>query len=130
MTTGWDALVIRPRTAPQLDSNLCVADARKGCTFAWTLLHRLREAVDALELNTDVQYAKEGDELAGYNREMAISTYGTIANEEIWELVNPSLDRMLGFGRTPEDIRTALRRGEGGCEGFVIFLNILLRRKA
>lgn len=60
------------------------AGTRKGCTFAWTLLQRLREAVDALELNTDVGDAKEGDELAGYNREMAISTYGTVANEEIW----------------------------------------------
>jgi hypothetical protein len=95
MTTGWDALlVVRPSTVPQPDSNLCMGNAgtRKGCAFAWTLLQRLREAVDALELNTDVGYAKEGDELAGCNREMAISTYGTVANEEIWELVNPILD--------------------------------------
>jgi hypothetical protein len=78
------------------------------------LLQRLREAVDTLELNTDVEYAKEGDKLAEYNREMAISTYGTVTNEEIWELINPNLDRMLGFRRTPEDICIALGRGERG----------------
>jgi hypothetical protein len=105
------------------------AGTRKGCAFAWTLLQRLREAVDDLELNTDVGYAEEGDELAGCNREMAISTYGMVANEEIWEFVNPILDRMLGFGRTPEDIRTVLRRGERGVRGLCDFLEYLVEEK-
>ena len=128
-TAGWDALlVVRPSTTQPISSHIGNIP-RKGCDLAWKLLQQLQEATDALESNPDISYAKEGDELAGFSREAAISTYGMVENAEIWEAVNPTLDRILGFGRTKEEIRTIVRRGERGLQGFCSFLGYLVEEK-
>jgi hypothetical protein len=128
-TAGWDALLVVQPSITQPISSPIGNIPKEGCDLAWNLLRKLQEAADALESNTDISYASEGDELAGFSREAAISTYGMVENAEIWEAVNPTLDRILGFGRTKEEIRTIVRRGEQGLQGFCAFLRYLVEEK-
>jgi len=128
-TTGWDALLVVQPSTTQPISSLIDNIPKRGCDLAWNLLQKLQEAADALESNTNISYAEEGDELAGFSREAAISSYGMVENAEIWEAVNPALDRILGFGRTKEEIRTIVRWGERGLRGLCAFLGYLVEEK-
>ena len=68
-----------------------------GCSVAWGLLKQLREATAMLESNMSIPEAVEGDELAAFSRARAAAVYSDVDNDEIWETVNPELDRLLGF---------------------------------
>ncbi|KAF8148022.1 hypothetical protein B0H34DRAFT_803153 [Crassisporium funariophilum] len=46
--------------------------------------------------------------------------------DEIWEVVNPALDRLLGFGRSFEDVQSLVCRGEKGVAGFREYLTYLV----
>ena len=76
---------------------------RKGCQDGWRVLDQLRSAIGKIPCN--VPEAKSSDELAGYNRSTALSACSGIPRDEIWENVNPGLDRMLGFRRPKSEIR-------------------------
>ena len=99
--------------------------ARTGCREAWVLLDRLRTEIsivrEALEDN-------EGNELslAGYNRSAALSVCTDVPKDEIWENVNPGLDRILGFGRPKGEIAAMVRGGREGLQGLYEYLEVLV----
>jgi hypothetical protein len=77
----------------------------------------------------DVPVANVGDELEGYNKEVAKAICNDVSTDEVWETVNPFLDRLLGFGKSKEEIRLLLRRGEKGLRGLHGFLAYLVEEK-
>ena len=131
ITTGWDALVVvasstTPQTSDVQGSNL---KTRKGCLSAWRLLGRLREA--ATTLGPENRRTEGNDELAPYSRESAASTYSMVPNDEIWERVNPTLDRLLGFARPKEELCGIVRAsGASGLNGLCGFLEYLVEEKS
>jgi hypothetical protein len=52
-----------------------------------------------------------------------------LPNDEVWEVVNPGLDRLLGFGRTLDDIQSIVRRGPLGVHGLHEYLTYLVEEK-
>ena len=48
----------------------------------------------------EVPIATEGDEILGFGRARAEAECASVPNDEVWEVVNPGLDRLLGFGRS------------------------------
>jgi hypothetical protein len=90
-----DVLVQRneqePRARPQ------ATHTRKGCSGAWLLLDclhtEIRSVCNALE-------DCKGNKLSGYNRSAALSVCADLLQDELWENVNPGLDRILGFRRS------------------------------
>ena len=101
--------------------------ARTGCSKAWLLLDRLRTKIgvvrEALEDN-------EGNELtlAGYNRSAALSICADVPKDEVWENVNPGLDRILGFGRPKGEIAAMVRSGREGLQGLYEYLEVLVEK--
>ena len=52
-----------------------------------------------------------------------------IPNDEVWEVVNPGLDRLLGFGRTLDDIQSIIRQGPLGVLGLLEYLTYLVEER-
>ena len=52
-----------------------------------------------------------------------------IPNNKVWEIVNPGLDRLLGFGRTLNDIQSIVLRGPLGVLGLLEYLTYLVEEK-
>lgn len=100
--------------------------AQNGCREAWLLLDHLHAEIcivhEALEDN-------EGNELslAGYNRSAALSVCADIPQDEVWENVNPSLDRILGFGRPKGEIAAMVCGGLEGLQGLYEYLEVLVK---
>ena len=94
---------------------------------AWLLLDRLRAEIrivhGALEDN-------DGNELslAGYNRSAALSVCADVPQDEVWENVNPGLDRILGFGRSKGEIAAMVHGGREGLQGLYDYLEVLVER--
>ena len=112
------------------DVNTC---ERKGCSTAWGLLQRLRDAAGGLELLPGVPEARDDDELASFGCEGAVFELAAVSHDEVWEAVtrvNPRLDRLLGFGRPKDEICTLIRRGLKGVKGLCGFLEYLVEEKA
>jgi len=104
-------------------------EASPGCRKGRELLQQLRRAVDAIEHNTAISVAAQGDELMGYSREAAAAACSAVERDEVWELVNPGLDRLLGFGKSNEEICSLIRRGPGGVAGLYSYLEYLVEEK-
>jgi hypothetical protein len=103
------------------------AHAQSGCCEAWLLLDRLcTEIVNVHEALED----KEGNELslAGYNRSAALSICTDVPKDEVWENVNPGLDRILGFGRPKVEIAAMIRGGREGLQGLYEYLEVLVEK--
>ena len=95
----------------------------------WALLDQLQAATRILEKHTDTPVGAESDEIAGYSREGGAAVYGAVEQDEIWETVNPGLDRMLGFGRPKSKIKSILHRGPLGVAGLQGFFEYLVEEK-
>ena len=79
----------------------------------------------------NVPIAEEGDEISAYaGRDNAeVHCAGILNNNKIWENINPGLDRLLGFGKSMNDIRSLIRRGPKGIDGFCKYLEYLIAEK-
>jgi hypothetical protein len=53
-------------------------------------------------------WRKQGNELASYNWSTALTVCAEIPIDELWENVNPGLDRMLSFGRPKDEIQAII----------------------
>ena len=97
---------------------------RKGCRDAWLLLDQLHAVIRTIPCN--VSEGKQGDELASYNRSAALTACAEISVDELWENINPGLDRMLGFGRPNDEIKAIVRRGALGVDGLFEYLEVVV----
>ena len=70
----------------------------------------------------------EGNELLGYNRSATLSVCADVPWDEVWENVNLSLDRLLGFERLQQDIVVMIRGGREGLHGFYEYLEVLVKQ--
>ncbi|KAH9008273.1 hypothetical protein EDB84DRAFT_1447042 [Lactarius hengduanensis] len=101
--------------------------ARKGCRTAWLLLDHLRAEIvkfprEVLEGGGNELW----NELSGYNRSSALSVCADVPRDELWENVNPGLDRILGFGRPHEEIAAMVRGGREGLRGLYEYFEVLV----
>ena len=99
-------------------------EKRKGCQHAWLLLGQLRAAIQNIPHRTPE--GRASDELANFNRCAASTVCATVTPDELWECVNPALDRMLGFGRSNKEIQEIIRRGPFGVQGLCEYLELLV----
>ncbi|KAF8259667.1 hypothetical protein EI94DRAFT_1706943 [Lactarius quietus] len=99
--------------------------ARNGCRKGWLLLDRLCAKIGMVR---EVLEDGEGDELLGYNKSAALSICADVPLDEVWENVNPSLDRLLGFGRSQQEIVAMIRHGREGLHGFYEYLEVLVEQ--
>jgi len=102
---------------------------RRGCSLGWEIIDRLRLAAQRVDLNTPI--AEEGDEISAYAGRANAEAHcaGVSNNDEIWETINPGLDRLLGFGRSTGEIQSIIRRGPKGIDGFSEYLEYLITEK-
>ena len=104
-----------------------VMHAHTGCHEAWLLLDHLHTEIsivhEALEDN-------EGNELtlAGYNRCAMLSICADIPKDEVWENVDPGLDRILGFGRPKGEVAAMVCGGHEGLQGLYEYLEVLVKK--
>jgi hypothetical protein len=114
----------REEGEPSVDKIQVSGKRQKGCRDAWLLLDQLHTVIGNIPCN--VSEGKQGDELASYNRSTALTACAEIPVDELWENVNPGLDRMLGFGRTKDEVKGIIRRGSLGVEGLFEYLKVLV----
>jgi hypothetical protein len=101
---------------------------RLGCKFGWDLLLRLKDAERTMDSNIPI--GQQGDEIAAYGKVSAMAQCLDIPNDEVWEVVNPGLDRLLGFGRALDDIQSSIiRRGPLGVLWLLEYLTYLVEEK-
>ncbi|KAH9068269.1 hypothetical protein EDB83DRAFT_2222807, partial [Lactarius deliciosus] len=102
--------------------------ARRGCRDAWLLLDRLHNEIG--KVPDDVLEDGEGNEpsyeLSGYNKMAALSICADVPQDELWENVNPGLDRILGFRRPQEEIVAMVRCSRVGLQGLYEYLEVLV----
>jgi len=100
---------------------------RKGCKLGWKLIGELKAAAE--NMGPEIPVAKPDDEISGFGRARAEAECMGVADDEIWETVNPGLDRFLGFGKSSDEVRSVIRRGERGVESFCQYLTYLVEEK-
>ena len=108
-----------PQARPQ------VVCARDGCHQGWLLLDRLRSEIGSVHKGLE---DNESNELSGYNRGAALAVCADVPRDEIWENVNPGLDRILGFGRSQEEIVAMIRRDREGLRGLCEYFEVLVEQ--
>lgn len=80
-------------------------------------------------MGLEIPIAGLDDEISGFGRVRAEAECRGVADDEVWKMVNPGLDRFLGFGRSLEDIGAMVRRGELGVQSFCQYLTYLVEEK-
>jgi len=108
-----------------MDKTLGSRKRRNGCPDGWLLLDRLHAAIGNIPCN--IPEGKQGDELASFNHNTALTACARIPLDELWENLNPGLDRMLGFGRPMDEIQAIIQHGPMGVEGLVEYLQVLVK---
>ena len=125
-------IIVYPSKAPT-SSNASEPESlgtkeRQGCLLGWEIVDRLRQASKRINLNIPI--AEEGDEISTYaGRGNAEAHCAGVSNDEVWEVINPGLDRLLGFGRPRNEIQSIIRRGPNGIDGFCNYLEYLIAEK-
>ncbi|KAH8997735.1 hypothetical protein EDB86DRAFT_3152472 [Lactarius hatsudake] len=110
----------------------------RSLTSTWTELGTLIETetetrsghVSGGKVPDDVLEEGEGNEplyeLSGYNKAAALSICADVPQDELWENVNPGLDRILGFRRPQEEIVAMIRSSRVGLQGLYEYLEVLI----
>ena len=99
----------------------------KGCKLGRKLIAELRMAAE--QLGEDVPIATESNEISAFGWATAEANCMGVMMEEVWETVNPVLDRFLGFWRPLVEIKSLVHCGERGIEGFCQYLTYLVEEK-
>ena len=84
--------------AHHTSSSMVPGQERRGCERGWELMTELKNAEDRMDAT--ISLGKEGDEISLFGIEKAKGQCMGVDKDEIWEIVNPELDRFLGFGRS------------------------------
>ncbi|KAH8980974.1 hypothetical protein EDB86DRAFT_3133864 [Lactarius hatsudake] len=126
---SWDLDRDRNRDEVRARVRGCEATpVRRGCRDAWLLLDHLRDEIG--KVPDDVLEEGEGNEplyeLSGYNKAAALSICADVLQDELWENVNPGLDRILGFRRPQEEIVVMIRSSRVGLQGLYEYLEVLI----
>jgi hypothetical protein len=85
----------------------------------------LKEAEDQMGLM--IPLGKEGDKISSFSIERAMGECMGRDKDVIWELINPDLDQLLGFGRPASKIQSLLCCGNMGMTGFWGYLTHLIK---
>jgi len=49
-----------------------------------------------------------------------------VDNDELWEVINPGLDRLLSFGRPRNEVQSIIWHGPKGVDGLCDYLEYLI----
>ena len=100
----------------------------QGCLLGWEIVDQLQQASKRINLNITI--AEEGDEISMYaGRGNAEAHCTGVSNDEVWEVINPGLDRLLGFERPRNKIQSIIWHGPNGIDGFHNYLEYLIAEK-
>ena len=55
-------------------------------------------------MGPDIATARADDKISGFRRVQAEAQCAGVADNKIWEMENPGLDRFLRFGRSSDDV--------------------------
>jgi len=83
----------------------------------------------AENMGLDILTARVDGKMSGFRRAQAEAQCMGMADDEIWETVNPGLDRFLRFGRSSDDVVSVVCGREMGVEGFCGYLTYLVKEK-
>ena len=102
---------------------------RQGCPLGWEIIDCLWLATQRVDLNSPV--AEEADKISEYAGRAKAEAHcaGISNNDEIWEMINPGLDRLLGFGRSRGEIQSIIWCGPNRINGFSDYLEYLVAEK-
>ncbi|KAI9443036.1 hypothetical protein H4582DRAFT_2054130 [Lactarius indigo] len=101
--------------------------AQKGCCTAWLLLDHLQAEIVKFPHKVLEGGGNElWTDLSGYNRNSTLSVCSDILQDELWENVNPGLDRILSFGRPHKEIAAMVRCSWVGLWGLYEYLEVLV----
>ena len=103
------------------------ATGPKGCELGRKLIAELRMAAE--QLGEDIPIATESNKISVFGQATAEANCMGVMTEEVWETVNPVLDRFLGFRRPLVEIKLLVCHGERGIEGFCQYLTYLVKEK-
>jgi hypothetical protein len=101
---------------------LALVDESAPCALGLQLVQKLRRLAKGLPSSIP----------AGVSDEL-LSRFGGDPRQEVeededpWEMVNRALDNALGYGKTPEDLATCMRRGSLGIDGLCNWLELSIR---
>ena len=98
---------------------------RTGCHKGWILLDHLRAEIGHV---CEVLEDSEDNELVGYNRDAALSICADVPRDELWENVNPGLDRILGFRKPQDEIVAMVQCSQKGLQGLYEYLEVLVEQ--
>ena len=110
--------------AHHTSSSMVPGQVCRGCERGWELMTELKNAEDRMDAT--ISLGKEGDEISLFGIEKAKGQCMGVDKDEIWEIVNPELDRFLGFGKSASEIQSLIRRGNMGVTGFREYLTYLV----
>lgn len=99
--------------------------ARTGCHEGWLLLDCLGTKIGHVCKTLE---DSEDSELMGYNRSAAVSICADVLWDELWENVNSGLDRILGFGRSQDEIVAMICCSWNGFQGLYEYLEVLVKQ--
>jgi hypothetical protein len=102
-------------TSPQLNY---------GCPHALDLLHNLDKLIKSLPLH--IPEATSHDKWVEFNCDPSSVV---CSPEDAWEVIDPMLNRALGFGITPETVSKEVRRGNNGVQALSRFLRYFVIEK-
>ena len=88
------------------------------------MVAELKEAENHISMM--VPLGKEGDEISYFTAERARVQCMGVDKTEIWEVVNPDLDRFLGFGKLASEVQSLVCGGDIGIVGFWEYLTYLI----
>ncbi|KAI3998057.1 hypothetical protein K525DRAFT_275669 [Schizophyllum commune Loenen D] len=91
-----------------------------GRQHAQQLLNRLRTKIERMP--DDIPLSVHGDELYKF----VSSDFTVDSPSEAWEVLDPALNRVFGYGVTTESVAAIIRRGEYGMLGVVQILEMFV----
>ena len=105
------------RPAP-LPGDLHPVEFGEALSTSTTLLNRFKAAINSLPLAVPVGI--NSDDLAAFSGNPA-ALIGP--DDEPWEILDQVLNRLVGYGATPEGISSIIRRGRFGMDGMYNWVN-------
>lgn len=94
-------------------NDLPTSSQTRACPHAWKLAEDLRKAIETA--SEAIPEGQDGEPMA----QVAAGWPEVDDPSEAWEMLDPLLNRLLGYGKTAEQLAKEVRRGPKGLDGIL-----------